>query len=56
MQQIHLIVIKYLTLLVLNKQKLATIIPHLSKHKQQNPKYKSYNMLPKPTQIAQIKG
>lgn len=51
--------IKYLTLLVLNKQKLenqiANTTSHLNKYNQKHPKNKPYNMLPKPTQIARMK-
>ena len=60
MQQIHMIAIKYLTLLMLNKQKLENHCPpsnsYLTKYKQQNTKNESYNMLPKPTQIILIMG
>ena len=50
--------IKYLTQIVLTKIKNSSItnISHLNKYKQLNPKNAPYNMLPKPTQIAQIKG
>jgi hypothetical protein len=64
MQQIYLIVIKYPTLLMLNKRKLENyqqpLFPTYAKttttYAQQNLKTKSYNLMPKPNQLTQING
>lgn len=64
MHQIHVIVIKYLTLLMLDKRKLESHqqlkLPTWANTKitytQQNLKNESYNMMPKLNQVAYTKG